>query len=59
MQQRGRLLIADDNSVSRDVLRQWLVRQGYDVDEAFRARMIQEEARLRQVLQEQINSYLK
>jgi sigma-B regulation protein RsbU (phosphoserine phosphatase) len=31
---RGRLLIVDDNSVSRDVLRQWLVRQGYDVDEA-------------------------
>lgn len=33
--------------------------RGIDVDEAFRARMIQEEARLRQVLQEQINSYLK
>ncbi|UQA62920.1 response regulator [Polyangium aurulentum] len=32
--QRGRLLIVDDNSVSRDVLRQWLARQGYDVDEA-------------------------
>ncbi len=32
--QRGRLLVVDDNSVSRDVLRQWLVRQGYEVDEA-------------------------
>jgi len=32
--QRGRLLVADDNSVSRDVLRQWLSRQGYEVDEA-------------------------
>jgi len=32
--QRGRLLLVDDNSVSRDVLHQWLVRQGYEVDEA-------------------------
>lgn len=31
---RGRILIVDDNSVTRDVLAQWLVRHGYDVDEA-------------------------
>lgn len=32
--ERGRILVVDDNSVSRDVLRQWLVRQGHEVDEA-------------------------
>lgn len=31
---RGRILIADDNSISRDVLRQWLERKGHEVDEA-------------------------
>lgn len=30
----GRLLVVDDNSITRDVLRQWLERQGYHVDEA-------------------------
>lgn len=33
--------------------------RGIDVDEGFRVRMIQEEERLRRVIQEQINSYLK
>ncbi|HVK65456.1 MAG TPA: response regulator [Polyangium sp.] len=32
--ERGHLLLVDDNSVTRDVLRQWLVRQGHDVEEA-------------------------
>jgi adenylate cyclase len=31
---RGRILIVDDNSVTRDVLAQWLTRHGYDVGEA-------------------------
>jgi len=31
---RGHILIADDNSISRDVLRQWLERKGHEVDEA-------------------------
>ena len=30
----GRVLVADDNSISRDLLRQWLVRQGHEVEEA-------------------------
>ncbi|MDI1478390.1 response regulator [Polyangium sp. y55x31] len=32
--ERGRILLVDDNSVTRDVLRQWLVRKGHDVEEA-------------------------
>ena len=32
--ERGRILLVDDNSVTRDVLRQWLTRQGHEVEEA-------------------------
>ncbi|MDI1445762.1 response regulator [Polyangium sp. 6x1] len=32
--ERGHILLVDDNSVTRDVLRQWLARQGHDVEEA-------------------------
>jgi sigma-B regulation protein RsbU (phosphoserine phosphatase) len=31
---RGRVLIVDDNSITRDVLRRWLLRQGHEVFEA-------------------------
>jgi sigma-B regulation protein RsbU (phosphoserine phosphatase) len=30
----GRVLVADDNSINRDLLRQWLTRQGHEVEEA-------------------------
>jgi CheY-like chemotaxis protein len=30
----GRVLVVDDNSINRDLLRKWLTRQGYEVDEA-------------------------
>jgi sigma-B regulation protein RsbU (phosphoserine phosphatase) len=32
--ERGRLLVVDDNSINRDLLRQWLEQQGHAVDEA-------------------------
>jgi CheY-like chemotaxis protein len=30
----GRVLVVDDNSINRDLLRKWLTRQGHEVDEA-------------------------
>jgi CheY-like chemotaxis protein len=30
----GRVLVVDDNSINRDLLRQWLTRQGHEVEEA-------------------------
>lgn len=33
-ERRGRVLIVDDNSINRDLLRQWLEQQGHDVEEA-------------------------
>jgi len=33
-QPRGRVLVVDDNSINRDLLRQWLTRQGHEVEEA-------------------------
>ena len=30
----GRVLVVDDNSINRDLLRKWLTRQGYEVEEA-------------------------
>jgi CheY-like chemotaxis protein len=33
-QRGGRVLVADDNSISRDLLHQWLTRQGHEVEEA-------------------------
>lgn len=44
----GKILIIDDNSMNRDLLRQWLERRGYSVDEASGGRQgleyIQEQA---------------
>lgn len=31
---RGRMLVVDDNSINRDLLRKWLTHQGHEVDEA-------------------------
>lgn len=33
-QLRGRVLIVDDNSINRDLLRKWLIHQGHEVEEA-------------------------